>query len=157
MRKILLAIDGSAAALGAVRHALDLVADGLKATFVLVNVQEPASLYEMAVSHDADQLKALRAAAGADVLAPAEALCDAAGVDNECEVAGGDPANMIIELAENYGCAAIFAGARGVGDAGATGLGRVALALAAHAPMPVTLVRLADATEGEAPDDAADR
>ena len=51
--KILLPIDGSPTALAAVRHALRLVQNGLAAEFVLVNVQEPPSLYEIVVSHDA--------------------------------------------------------------------------------------------------------
>ena len=58
--KILLPVDGSAAALAAVRHALALVQEGLRADFVLVNVQEPASLYEMVVVHDADVIEKLR-------------------------------------------------------------------------------------------------
>lgn len=151
--KVLIAIDGSVDALAALRHALQWVGDGLKASFVLANVQEPASLYELAVAHDPDKLKALRAAAGADVLAPAEALLDAAGVEYESEVAGGEPANLLVELAENYGCEAIVVGARGVGSPGGAGLGPVAQALASHAPMPVTVVRTVDE---DLPDDAAD-
>jgi nucleotide-binding universal stress UspA family protein len=152
--KILIAIDGSAGALAGLRHALQWVGDGLKASFVLANVQEPASLYELAVTHDADKLKALRAAAGADVLAPAEALLDAAGVEYESEVAGGDPANLLVELAENYGCEAIVAGARGVGNPHGAGLGPVVQALVERATMPVTVVRRVDEDDLE---DAADR
>lgn len=149
--KLLIAIDGSSGALGALLQALKWVQGGLQASFVLVNVQEPASLYEMAVTHDADKLKALRAAAGADLLAPAEALLDAAGAAYESEVAGGDPANLIMELAENYGCDAIVVGARGMGDPGAGGLGPVARALVEHAPMTVMIGRLAEpeAAEGD--------
>ena len=62
--KILLPIDGSADALQAVRVALQWVAEGLKAEFVLVNVQDPASLYEMVVTHDVERLALLRAEAG---------------------------------------------------------------------------------------------
>lgn len=153
--KMLIAIDGSAGALAALRHALQWVGEGLNASFVLANVQEPASLYEMAVAHDADKIQALRAAAGADVLAPAEALLDAAGVDYESEVAGGDPANLIVELAENYGCSAIVVGARGVGSPDGAGVGPVAQALVAHASMPVTVVRWSVA-EGDVAEDAAD-
>lgn len=155
--KILIAVDGSAGALQAVRHALSLVQAGLRAEFVLVNVQEPASLYEMAVAHDADQLKALRTAAGADLLAPAETLLDAAGVGYESEVAGGgDPANLIVELAENYGCAAIVVGARGTGSDGAGGVGPVAQALVAHATLPVTVVHVPEAVEGDDSDSITD-
>lgn len=154
--KILIAVDGSAGALQAVRHALALVQAGLRAEFVLVNVQEPASLYEMAVAPDPDKLKALRAAAGADLLAPAEALLDEAEVGYESEVAGGgDPANLIVELAENYGCSGIVVGARGMGSDGAGGAGPVALALVAHATVPVTVVHVPE-IEGDVGDSITD-
>ncbi|HEY6135475.1 MAG TPA: universal stress protein [Rubrivivax sp.] len=138
--KILLPIDGSPLALKAVRHALQLVSQGLRASFVLVNVQEPASLYEMVVAHDAAVIEQVRGAAGADLLAPAEALLDVAGVDYESEVAGGAAANLLVELLENYGCDAVVMGARGMGDTSAA-LGSVALALLHHSPVPVTVVR----------------
>jgi nucleotide-binding universal stress UspA family protein len=138
--KILLPIDGSPPALQAVQHALQLVREGLHASFVLANVQEPASLYEMVVAHDAAVIERVKGAAGADLLAPAEALLDAAGVDYESEVAGGDPANLLVELLENYGCDAVVMGARGMGETSAT-LGSIALALLHHSPVPVTVVR----------------
>jgi nucleotide-binding universal stress UspA family protein len=150
--KILLPVDGSPGALAAVRHVLRLVHGGLRASAVLANVQEPASLYEMVVAHDPKVLDDVRRAAGADLLAPAEALLEAAGVDYESEVAGGDPHSTLIELAENYGCDAIVVGARGVRDAEAAGLGTVAHALLAHAPVPVTVVR--SPSTGELPEDA---
>ncbi|MCU0968446.1 MAG: universal stress protein [Rubrivivax sp.] len=143
--KILLPVDGSEPALAAVRHALALRAAGLRAEFVLANVQEPPSLYEVAVTHDADRLQELRAGAGADLLAPAEALLDAAGASYESEVAGGEPANVLVELLENYGCEAVVMGARGMGDPEAGGIGSVAEALLAHSPVPVTVVRRPDA------------
>jgi nucleotide-binding universal stress UspA family protein len=145
--KILVPVDGSAPALAAVRHALALVAQGLRAEFVLANVQEPPSLYEVAVTHDAEALQRLRTAAGADLLAGAELLLDAAGVGYESEVAGGEPANVLVEMLENYGCEAVVMGARGMGDPGAGGLGSVAAALLAHSPVPVTVVRAAAASE----------
>ena len=64
--KILLPVDGSAHALAAVRHALALRTAGLQAGYVLANVQEPPSLYEMVVTHDADTLAAIRSGAGSD-------------------------------------------------------------------------------------------
>ena len=57
--KILLAVDGSAHALAAVRCALRLAAGRPGCSFVLVNVQEPASLYEVVVAHDADRIARL--------------------------------------------------------------------------------------------------
>jgi nucleotide-binding universal stress UspA family protein len=139
--KMLLAVDGSAPALQAVRWALGLAGQGLAAEFVLVNVQEPASLYEVVTAHDADLIEQVRGAAGADLLREAESLLEAAGVGFESEVAGGTPEHLIVELAENYGCELIVMGARGMGDPEAGGLGSVAQAVLESATQPVVVVR----------------
>ena len=52
--KILVPVDGSPLSLEAVRHAISLVKQGLRAELVLANVQSPASLYEIVVAHDPD-------------------------------------------------------------------------------------------------------
>ncbi|MBX3600278.1 MAG: universal stress protein [Rubrivivax sp.] len=143
--KILLPVDGSTAALVAVRHALTLAEQGLDCDFVLVNVQEPPSLYEVVVAHDADVIQQVRGAAGADLLRDAEAMLEAAGHAWEAEVVGGQPAAMIVELAENYGCDAIVMGACGIGDG--DGLGSVARAVIELSPLPVTVVRAQPAEE----------
>ena len=163
--KILLPVDGSADALAAVRHAVRWAGDAPGARFVLANVQEPASLYEVVVAHDAERIAALKREAGADLLAPAEALLDAAGASYESEVAAGTPEHLLVELAETYGCDAVVLGARGQGAApGAGGLGSVSRAVLEGSTVPVTVVRApADVeagtgAEGEsaaAPDDAA--
>jgi nucleotide-binding universal stress UspA family protein len=145
--KFLLAIDGSTHALQATRWALRQASEGLPSEFVLVNVQEPASLYEVVTAHDSAVIEQVRGAAGADLLRDAEALLDAAGFDFESEVAGGVPEHLIVELAENYGCSAIVMGARGLGDADAGGLGTVALAVLSQSSMPVTVVRAEAADE----------
>lgn len=150
--KILLPVDGSADALAAVRHALALVRDGLQAEFVLVNVQEPASLYEMVVAHDPDVIVHVRSEAGADLLSPAEALLEAAGLSYESEVAGGQPVTVLVELLENYGCDAVVMGARGAGSGG----GSVAMAMLQRSPVPVTLVRAPVLDEPAAERDAAE-
>lgn len=142
--KLLLPVDGSEDALAAVRYALQLKAHGLRVSFVLANVQPPPTLYEIAVAHDAERLQALRVDAGADLLVTPEALLQGAGVEFESEVAGGEPANVLIEVAENYGCTGIVMGARGVGSPQDSGLGSVALGVVQHAAVPVTIVRARD-------------
>jgi nucleotide-binding universal stress UspA family protein len=132
--KILVPFDGSPAALAALHHALALREAGLRAAVVLVNVQPPATLYEVVTAHDPDVIREVRGAAGADLVAPAEALLQAAGVDYELEVAGGEPAPMIVELAENYGCGLIVLG----------GEGDVVDDVVAHSTLPVTVVPLPD-------------
>jgi nucleotide-binding universal stress UspA family protein len=149
--KVLLPVDGSADALAAVRHALQRCAAVPGASFVLVNVQELPSLYEVVVAHDAERLDDVRRAAGSDLLGAAEALLDAAGADYETEVASGAAEHLIVELAQSYGCDVIVIGARGLGtptDEG--GLGPVALAVLQASPLPVTVVRAAMDSEGEA-------
>lgn len=141
--KILLPVDGSTHAMAAVRHALALAAQGLQASFVLVNVQEPPSLYEVVAVHDAAAIQKLRQGAGSDILAPAEALLEAAGLPFESEVAGGAPASLLVELLENYGCEAVVMGARGMGQPEAGDLGSVAESLMGHGKVPVTVVRAA--------------
>jgi nucleotide-binding universal stress UspA family protein len=140
--RILLPVDGTPMSMQAVRHALKLRAAGLQADFVLANVQEPPSLYEVMVAHDPQVLDEVRRAAGADLLAPAEALLDAAGAAWESEVAGGEPGHVLADLVENYGCDAVVMGA------GGGAMGPVALALLQHSPVPVTIVREAAAEEG---------
>jgi nucleotide-binding universal stress UspA family protein len=138
--KILLPVDGSPLALDAVRHALDLATQGLRASFVLANVQAPSSLYELVVVHDADRLAEVARAAAADALAPAEALLRAAGVEYETEVATGDAGHQLVDIAEDHGCDAVVMAARGA-SAGLAALGSVAQAVLARSPVPVTIVR----------------
>ena len=143
--KFLIPLDGSEEALHALRHALQLGAEGLPLALVLANVQEPASLYEMVVAHDPDVLARVAVQAGAHALDAGEALCRGARVACQREVAVGEPAQVLVDLAEDHGCDAIVMGARGVGGLrvallGAQ-LGSVSQAVLQRAGMPVTVVR----------------
>lgn len=135
--KIMLPVDGSTVSLHAVQHALRWRGAGLPASFVLVNVQAPPSLYEVAVVHDSRRLDEVRRSAGADLLASAEALLKGAGAEWESEVAGGDPGHVIVELCENYRCDAVVMGAGAPGR-----IGSVALSVLQHSPVPVTVVHV---------------
>ena len=143
--KILLPLDGSEPALDAVRHALRLVRDGLKADFVLANVQEPTYLYEMVLAPDAEVLERASGAAGAHALEAGEALFKAAGIAFERELGIGDPAHTLIEIAERYGCEAIIMGARGMGRMRRAMLGSVSHEVLHAANLPVTIVKAASA------------
>lgn len=147
MLKILIAVDGSELSLDAVRHALSLRAEGLSAGFVLANVQEPASLYEMLTVRDPQRLQGLSASAGAHSLQAARQLCDTAGADYEIEVAMGEPAHTLVDVAQRYGCSAIVAGARGKGGSGGGWLGSVSQELMHSSPLPVTIVKHDDDQE----------
>jgi len=147
--KILLPVDGSDASLDAVHHALELVRDGLRAEFVLANVQEPASLYELLRAHDAEVIESVSRAAGEHLLEAAAGLCRAAGVGFETVIGTGEPAHLLHDIAEETGCALIVMGARGDGNTRGTRLGSVAHAMLHDALLPVTIVRHRDAEEGE--------
>ena len=143
--KILVPIDGSALSLDALRHALALIRQGLRADLVLANVQAPASLYEIVVAHDPQVIQDVSAGAGAHLLEPARQLCRDAGVAFDCEVVSGDTVNALCDLAERRGCAQIVIGDHGRGVLASALLGSVSHALAHAAPVPVTIVKPADA------------
>lgn len=140
--KVLLPVDGSEGALAAVRHALRLVHSGLRARIVLANVQEPASLYEVVVAHDAQVIENVSAAAAVHSLEAAQSLLRVSGVEFETEIAQGDPGHTLIDIAERFECELIVMGAHGVGvSLRKSHLGSVANAVLHGASAPVTIVR----------------
>ena len=140
--KILLAVDGSQRALHEIRFALQLVQGGLNASFVLANVQEPASLYEIVASSGSTERIAKAAkGAGQGLLAPSAHLLKEAGVPYERVVATGEPAQAIVELVEEHGCDMVILGTRALGLIGrALEGGSTALRLLHNCPVPVLLV-----------------
>ena len=139
--KILIAIDGSPAALEAARRGLQLARDGLRTGFVLATVQDPTYLYEMVLAPDAEVLERVSGAVGARALADAEELFRAAGVAYEREIGSGDPAAALVEIAQRYGCTAILMGARGMGALRGVLLGSVSQGVLQRAAVPVTIVK----------------
>jgi len=154
--KILLPIDGSDASLDAVRQALQMIRDGLRASLVLANVQEPATLYEMLLAHDAEVIEQVSAAAGLHLLEPAQALARAAGVEHEIEIAQGDPAHTLIDILENFGCDMVVMGARGMGTLRSAMLGSVSHEVLHAAPVPVLVVKQFTPSDSAAADEADD-
>ena len=139
--KILLPVDGSDISLEAVRFAVRLARDGLDASVVLANVQEPASLYEILVAHDAEVLDRISAEAGVHAMMQAEALLQQAGIAYEREVAKGDPAHTLVDILENYGCELVVMGARGQGTLRSALLGSVSHEVLHAAGVPVMIVK----------------
>jgi len=150
--KILLPVDGSEASLEAVRHALQLVREGLQASVVLANVQEPATLYEMLLAHDPEVIEQVSARAGLHLLEPARTLVEQAEVPYELEVAKGDPAHTLIDILENFGCDMVVMGARGMGMLRSAMLGSVSHEVLHAAPVPVLIVKPRPADEAETPE-----
>ncbi|MDZ7939241.1 MAG: universal stress protein [Rhodoferax sp.] len=139
--KILLPIDGSTSSLEAVHHTLTLRRQGLQMEVVLANVQEPASLYEMLVVHDADAIDRLSAEAGLHALQDATRLLEGAGVEYECEVAKGDPAHTLLEIVERFGCDMVVMGARGTSSLRSTLLGSVSNEVLHACAVPAVVVK----------------
>ena len=140
MIKILIPVDGSEHALLAVRHAMRLVSAGLKAQFVVANVQETATLYEMVVAHDPNVVQQVSEEAGSDLVRPAVQMLLAAGLLVTQEVAIGDPANMLVDILERHGCEAVIMTAHGGGLRAAL-LGSVSQEMVRISPVPITLVK----------------
>lgn len=139
--KILLPVDGSELSLDAVRFAIRMVLAGLRADAVLANVQEPANLYELLVAHNPQIINRVSVEAGLHTLQSAQALLDAAGVEYECEVAQGDPAHTIIDIAERFACDLIVMGARGNSALRSAMLGSVSNEVLHASAVPVVIVK----------------
>jgi nucleotide-binding universal stress UspA family protein len=132
--------------LEAVRFAIRMLLAGLHGEVVLANVQEPASLYELLVAHDPEVIDQVSAQAGMHALLPAQALLDAAGIEYECEVAKGDPAHTIVDIAERFACDLIVMGARGASALRSAMLGSVSNEVLHASSIPVVIVK-PDATQ----------
>ncbi|HCL87485.1 MAG TPA: universal stress protein UspA [Comamonadaceae bacterium] len=145
MLRIMIAVDGSDLALDAVHHALELVRrGGLQATLVLGHVQEEATLLELA-TQGADAVANASVQAGSHLLASAVALVEAAGVPYETELGLGPVAATLVDMVERCGCDALFIGARGLGGLRGALLGSVSQQLVHMSPVPVTVVKHAEA------------
>ena len=139
--KILLPVDGSAAALEAVRHAVRLIHGGLRATVVLANVQEPATLYEIVRAHDAEVIEHVSTAAGEHALEPAQQMLRAAGVEFESEIGSGDPGHTLVDIVERFDCDMVIMAARGIGDLRSAVMGSVSHSVLHAAQVPVMIVK----------------
>jgi len=131
--KILLPLDGSPLALEAVHHALRLVHEGLRASFVLANVQEPIHLYEVVLARDTQVVEQASEEAALHALQAGRALLDAAGLAYDIALAQGDPAHALVDLAEEHQCDAIVIAPHRHGA--------VSQSLVQSSPIPVTIVR----------------
>ena len=139
--KLLLAVDGSAGSLAAVRHALSLVEAGLQASFLLAAVDPPTFLFEQALPPGSGLLERSADAPALKALQEAEALLRGARVPFEREVGSGDPAPAIVEMSERHGCSGIVMGARGLNVVRSALLGSVSQGVLHAARVPVTIVK----------------
>lgn len=139
--KILVPVDGSEAALDAVRHVLSLLSNGLKASLTLATVQEPVYTYELVLPPSPEVLERMTDNVGTKALVSAEAICMAADVPYDREIASGDAAEALIKLAVAHDFDMIVMGARGLGAVKSVFLGSVSHRVLQDAHMPVTIVK----------------
>ncbi|MFT4194302.1 universal stress protein [Ottowia sp.] len=140
--KILLPVDGSDLSLHETRFALQLVRGGLSASFVLANVQAPASFYEIVTAQDPALIEDAALEAAEDLIAPSAQLLREAGVPFETAVVAGAPAQAMLDLIEIHRCDMVLMGSRALGPwrrliEGAS----VSRRLIDDAPVPVLLVK----------------
>lgn len=152
---IMIAIDGSAESLQAVRHALLLIQHGLRADVALVNVQEPASLLELA-TQDSDAIATAAVEAGEHLMAAGAALLDEAGVGYSMEVVLGEPSTVLVDMAEQLAADMVILGARGMGAIESVLVGSVSKAVISRCSKPVLVVKLPEAVDGDDVLDAAE-
>jgi nucleotide-binding universal stress UspA family protein len=140
MKRILVPIDGSAAALRALKHALALAQRGTE--LQLVNVQPPMPLYGMvrAYMHERQYREAC-ALLAQKALGPAVRLAKGARVAHRAHVLYGEPGPALAGAARRLACGAIVMGTRGENAVGNLLLGSVATKVVHLAKVPVTLVK----------------
>lgn len=139
--KILLPIDGSELSQHEARFAIELVRHGLQASFLVVNVQAPATLYEMVTAPDPQTRENAAQGAGLHALEPALDLLRGAGIPCEATVVAGDPAHALVDLIEAEGIDMVVVGTRGMGALASAFRGSVAQSLLHDSPVPVLLVK----------------
>jgi nucleotide-binding universal stress UspA family protein len=141
--RILVAVDGSAAALRAVAYAASLSRRIPGGDIVLVNVQGPETLevsdISAVMSVAADRERAAQQAE--DALEEAVALCRKAGVAFATRSEIGPIAETIVRLARAVGADQIVMGTRGLGAIRQLVLGSIAGEVVHRAELPVTLVK----------------
>ena len=139
MNAIVVGTDGSPGAEAAVQKAIELVHD-TSATIHLVCVypgQSPLERIGMTARQDPTDLRGV----ASDVLARDERRFVEAGFAVEKHAREGDPAHVIIEVAEEQDADLIVVGARGSTGLRRFMLGSVSSKLAHHAPSSVLIVR----------------
>lgn len=141
--KILLAVDGSEHSLDAARCLVEHAGRYReKPSVELVHVHLPVpKLPGMGVVVGRAELQRYYEDEGAQALAQARKLLDAAGIGYSVQVLVGTPAESIVAHAEATRCDLICIGNRGLGAAASLLLGSVAGKVLHLATVPVLLVR----------------
>jgi nucleotide-binding universal stress UspA family protein len=137
---LLVAVDGSAHSLAAVRWIARLAASGVGLRCTLVNVQKPVMSGEVGAIAPADIALEKRERSAAGVLEQASGMLQASGVRFDAEEQFDDIAPAIVSRAHALGCDAIVVGRRGLGALRAALLGSVSAEVIRRSDVPVVVV-----------------
>ena len=152
MFNIMTAVDGSPNSLQAVQHVVQLVQQGLRAHVVVAHVQKEASFLELA-TQDSELIANASVEAGMDLVAPALALLQAAGISHEVEIRLGDIYATLLDISDEKACGLIVLGATGESMLGSILIGSVSREVARHSRVPTTIVKMPEVLETEEGDD----
>lgn len=141
--KMLVANDGSQAALAALRYAIDL-ASGLQSpsrSITLINVHEDAGLRRARTYVGGDAVDGYLADLGKEELAEATALLDASGIEHHAEIRTGHVAQQIVDCAKEGAFDLVVLGAKGRSAIADLLIGSVAQRVLATATTPVLIFK----------------
>jgi nucleotide-binding universal stress UspA family protein len=139
--KLLVPIDGSAAAARALAHALGLAQQTADSQLILLNVQNAQTLELSDIQPRLETAAALGAAASDKVLGQPVAQCSFAGIRCVALSEYGPIAETIARVARETRADHIVMGTRGLGRLQGLVLGSVATQVVHLADIPVTLVK----------------
>ena len=142
MKKLLVPIDGSGAALRALDQAIALARCSPGCSIVLVHAHEEPLIYgEIAVYVPRPKMAELQRQHSEDIFVTAKAKLEDTGIPYTVEVLMGPIARTIAEHAEHIGCDAIVMGRHGKSTLGDILVGSVAIKVLHASKLPVMLVR----------------
>ena len=142
MRKLLVAVDGSGAALRALHAAVSLATLGPYSSIHVVPAHEAPRVYgELQVYVPPEKMRALQREHSEAFLDRAEAELKGTGLRHTREVLEGPVGRTIAEHAERIGCDAIIMGRHGESALNDILMGSVAMKVLHASRLPVLLVR----------------
>lgn len=141
MKRILLPVDGSDAALRAVKAAIEAVVERTtRPEVLLVTVQAPIVSGNVTRFFTAEMIEGYYQEEGEKALISARQELNNAGIDFQEQVIVGPVAQTIVRYTEEHDCDHIFMGTRGLGSVTSMVLGSVTNKVLSLSPVPVTLV-----------------
>lgn len=139
--KILLPLDGTAVSLQQARFAIQLGLNGLQAQYIVTNIQEPASFYEILRLHDPSALAQLTADTAQELMEPALQLLAAANLPYEAIIVeDSNPVQGMLELIALHHCDLAIVGLHDRSLFERKGLYATSERLARAAPIPILSV-----------------